>query len=218
MTIPDVYYGRGQSVLDRREKIELETLAMRKQMHYDRRANQVTWWANCLLYRAASCPIGSDDVLYSAQNRNRRIRYHSSGNIVGVTTWIRVVENEKRWCWESYKDYWNNHLVPVCITIYHYVSFSFSQWGCGGRRFKSSRPDHFPINFLRSSQKKRAKKIYREMGGNWNRMNRFTKLHGAILIVGAYATTTRRAQRRKRGVNPRKSIFSFNRVRLDWSF
>jgi putative transposase len=40
LTPADVYYGRGQSVLDRREKIKLKTLAMRKQMHYDRRASQ----------------------------------------------------------------------------------------------------------------------------------------------------------------------------------
>ena len=42
LTPADVYYGRGQSVLDRREKIKLETLAMRRQMHYDRRASQLT--------------------------------------------------------------------------------------------------------------------------------------------------------------------------------
>jgi putative transposase len=42
LTPADVYYGRGQTVLDRREKIKLETLAMRKQMHYDRRASQLT--------------------------------------------------------------------------------------------------------------------------------------------------------------------------------
>jgi putative transposase len=41
LTPADVYYGRGQSVLDRREKIKLKTLAMRKQMHYDRRASQL---------------------------------------------------------------------------------------------------------------------------------------------------------------------------------
>jgi putative transposase len=40
LTPADVYYSRGQSVLDRREKIKLKTLAMRKQMHYDRRASQ----------------------------------------------------------------------------------------------------------------------------------------------------------------------------------
>ncbi len=40
LTPADVYYGRGQTILDRREEIKLETLAMRKQMHYDRRANQ----------------------------------------------------------------------------------------------------------------------------------------------------------------------------------
>jgi len=40
LTPADVYYGRGQTILDRRENIKLETLAMRKQMHYDRRANQ----------------------------------------------------------------------------------------------------------------------------------------------------------------------------------
>ena len=41
LTPADVYYGRGQSVLDRRERIKLKTLAMRKQMHYDNRTNQL---------------------------------------------------------------------------------------------------------------------------------------------------------------------------------
>jgi transposase InsO family protein len=41
LTPADVYYGRGQTVLDRREKIKLKTLAMRRQMHYDRRASQL---------------------------------------------------------------------------------------------------------------------------------------------------------------------------------
>ncbi len=31
-----------RTVLDRREKIKLKTLAMRRQMHYDRRASQLT--------------------------------------------------------------------------------------------------------------------------------------------------------------------------------
>ena len=31
---PDVFYGRGQQIRNRREKIKLETLALRKQMHY----------------------------------------------------------------------------------------------------------------------------------------------------------------------------------------
>ena len=42
LTPADVYYGRGQSVLDRRVKIKLKTIAMRKQMHYDRLSNQAT--------------------------------------------------------------------------------------------------------------------------------------------------------------------------------
>ena len=42
LTPADVYYGRGQAVLDRREKIKLKTLAMRRQMHYDRLINQAT--------------------------------------------------------------------------------------------------------------------------------------------------------------------------------
>jgi len=36
LTPSDVFYGRGQSILSKREKIKLKTLAMRKQMHYDR--------------------------------------------------------------------------------------------------------------------------------------------------------------------------------------
>ena len=35
LTPADVYYGRGQQVLDRREQIKLNTLAMRREMHYD---------------------------------------------------------------------------------------------------------------------------------------------------------------------------------------
>lgn len=34
----DVYYGRGQKILDKRERIKLNTLAMRRQMHYDKQA------------------------------------------------------------------------------------------------------------------------------------------------------------------------------------
>lgn len=34
-TPADVYHGRGQQVLDRREQIKLNTLAMRRKMHYD---------------------------------------------------------------------------------------------------------------------------------------------------------------------------------------
>ena len=32
----DVYYGRGQAILEQREKIKLKTLAMRRKIHYDR--------------------------------------------------------------------------------------------------------------------------------------------------------------------------------------
>jgi putative transposase len=41
LTPADVYYGRGQTILNRRERIKLKTLAMRKQNHYDNRANQL---------------------------------------------------------------------------------------------------------------------------------------------------------------------------------
>ena len=37
LTPADVYYGRAQQVLDRREQIKLNTLAMRRKMHYDNR-------------------------------------------------------------------------------------------------------------------------------------------------------------------------------------
>lgn len=36
LTPADVYYGRAQAVLDRREQIKLDTSAMRRRMHYDR--------------------------------------------------------------------------------------------------------------------------------------------------------------------------------------
>ena len=34
LTPVDVFYGRGQHILNRREKIKLETLALRRKMHY----------------------------------------------------------------------------------------------------------------------------------------------------------------------------------------
>ncbi len=35
LTPADVFYGRGQAILDQREKIKLNTLSMRRKMHYD---------------------------------------------------------------------------------------------------------------------------------------------------------------------------------------
>ena len=39
LTPADVFYGRGQAILDQREKIKLNTLAMRRKMHYDNHNN-----------------------------------------------------------------------------------------------------------------------------------------------------------------------------------
>jgi transposase InsO family protein len=39
LTPADVYYGRGQEILDQRQAIKLNTLAMRLKMHYDNRNN-----------------------------------------------------------------------------------------------------------------------------------------------------------------------------------
>ena len=39
LTPADVYYGRGQEILDHRATIKLNTLAMRRKMHYDNRSN-----------------------------------------------------------------------------------------------------------------------------------------------------------------------------------
>ena len=38
VTPADVFYGREQEILDRREKIKLAMLAMRRRMHYDNQA------------------------------------------------------------------------------------------------------------------------------------------------------------------------------------
>ena len=38
LTPADVFYGRGQEILDQRENIKLTTLAMRRKMHYDNQA------------------------------------------------------------------------------------------------------------------------------------------------------------------------------------
>ncbi|HIF86799.1 MAG TPA: transposase [Gammaproteobacteria bacterium] len=42
LTPADVYYDRGQRILEQREEIKLDTLAMRRQMHYDRQAGLLT--------------------------------------------------------------------------------------------------------------------------------------------------------------------------------
>ena len=41
LTPADVYYGRGQAILDKREKIKLQTLARRKQMYYDNQSKHL---------------------------------------------------------------------------------------------------------------------------------------------------------------------------------
>lgn len=42
LTPADVYYGRGQAILDRREQIKLDTLARRRRTHYDKRTQTPT--------------------------------------------------------------------------------------------------------------------------------------------------------------------------------
>ena len=42
VTPADVYHGRGQEILEQRENIKLNTLAMRRQLHYDRQSKLVT--------------------------------------------------------------------------------------------------------------------------------------------------------------------------------
>ena len=39
LTPADVFYGRGQSILDEQEKIKCRTLAMRQQMYCDKQKN-----------------------------------------------------------------------------------------------------------------------------------------------------------------------------------
>jgi|TARA_B100001971_G_scaffold47165_1_gene42115 transposase InsO family protein len=41
LTPADVYYGRGQAVLDQRERIKMQTMAARRQMHYDNQARNL---------------------------------------------------------------------------------------------------------------------------------------------------------------------------------
>ena len=40
LTPADVYYGRGHTILKRRERLKLKTLEMRGQIHHANRANQ----------------------------------------------------------------------------------------------------------------------------------------------------------------------------------
>ena len=39
LTPADVFYGRGQNILDDRQEIKLNTLIMRRKLHYDHRNN-----------------------------------------------------------------------------------------------------------------------------------------------------------------------------------
>ncbi|MEH6528660.1 MAG: integrase core domain-containing protein [Porticoccus sp.] len=42
LTPADVFYGRGEEILEQREMIKRNTLAMRKQIHYDKQLNQMS--------------------------------------------------------------------------------------------------------------------------------------------------------------------------------
>jgi hypothetical protein len=42
LTPADVFYGRGQEILEQREKIKLPTLAQRRKMHYDNQTRRLT--------------------------------------------------------------------------------------------------------------------------------------------------------------------------------
>lgn len=42
LTPADVFYGRGKQILEQRELVKRNTLAMRRKMHYDRKVNQLT--------------------------------------------------------------------------------------------------------------------------------------------------------------------------------
>ena len=42
LTPADVFYGRGSEILDQREKIKRASFAMRRKMHYDNQARQLT--------------------------------------------------------------------------------------------------------------------------------------------------------------------------------
>ena len=42
LTPADVFYGRGQAILDQREKIKLNTLSLRRKMHYDNQTIYIT--------------------------------------------------------------------------------------------------------------------------------------------------------------------------------
>lgn len=63
MTLADVYYGRGRTILDRREKIKLQTLAGWLQLFYDTQAKKIKPdELKCLLIQAAVCPNHFDEV------------------------------------------------------------------------------------------------------------------------------------------------------------
>ena len=42
LTPADVYYGRGHEILEQRERIKINTLAMRRKMHYDKQTKLLT--------------------------------------------------------------------------------------------------------------------------------------------------------------------------------
>jgi hypothetical protein len=42
LTPADVYYGRGHEILEQRERIKINTLSMRRKMHYDKQTKLLT--------------------------------------------------------------------------------------------------------------------------------------------------------------------------------
>lgn len=41
MTLANIFYGHGQSILDERKKIKNRTLAMRRRMYYDNQSKSL---------------------------------------------------------------------------------------------------------------------------------------------------------------------------------
>src|SRR5579864_7544481 len=62
LTPADVYFGRAQIILTRRENIKLKTIELRRRLHHQSAATTSTQMDQILLDLLRTCPKGSDDI------------------------------------------------------------------------------------------------------------------------------------------------------------
>ena len=62
LTPADIYFGRGSTILARRQKIKQQTIQLRRRLHQQAVASTPTRWLISLFFTVALCRKWSDEV------------------------------------------------------------------------------------------------------------------------------------------------------------